>query len=73
MEENQNNFRIDLQTLWELQLYEKYSKCDFLKEKIHYLGHIITKDEIVIDPEKINTIMDWPIPIMDWPIMDGPF
>ena len=27
-----------------------------------YLGHIITGDGIVVDPEKIRAIMDWPIP-----------
>ena len=27
-----------------------------------YLGHIITGDGIVVDPEKIRAIMDWPVP-----------
>jgi len=26
------------------------------------LGHIITKDGITVDPEKIRTIMEWPVP-----------
>jgi len=26
------------------------------------LGHIITKEGIAVDPEKIKTIMEWPIP-----------
>jgi len=31
------------------------------------LGHIITKDRIIVDPEKIRTIMEWPVPkdVMD--------
>ena len=39
-----------------------YSKCDFFKEHIQYLGHIITKNGIIVDPQKIKTIMEWPIP-----------
>eukprot|EP00253_Pinus_taeda_P033939 PITA_33939 len=51
-----------MQTLREHQLYAKYNKCDFFKEQIQYLGHIITKDGIAVEPEKIKTIMEWPIP-----------
>jgi hypothetical protein len=31
-------------------------------EKIHYLGHIISKDVIVVDPEKIEAIRGWSVP-----------
>ena len=50
VEELKENIRNVLQTLREHQLYAKYSKCDFFKEQIQYLGHIITKDGIVVDP-----------------------
>ena len=33
----------------------------FFKEKIHYLGHVITKGGITVDPEKIRTIMEWSV------------
>eukprot|EP00253_Pinus_taeda_P032583 PITA_32583 len=61
MEEHQEHLRKVLQTLWEHQLYAKFSKCDFFKEEIQYLGHVITKEGIAVDPEKIKAIMDWPI------------
>ena len=35
---------------------------DFFKEQVQYLGHVITKNGIVVDLEKIKTIMEWPIP-----------
>eukprot|EP00253_Pinus_taeda_P002642 PITA_02642 len=60
--EHEEHLRIVLQTLREHQLYGKFSKCDFYKEQIQYLGHIITKEGIAVDPEKIKTIMDWPTP-----------
>eukprot|EP00253_Pinus_taeda_P033475 PITA_33475 len=54
--------RLVLQTLREHQLYAKFSKCDFFKEKIQYLGHVITREGIAVDPEKIKAIMEWPVP-----------
>eukprot|EP00253_Pinus_taeda_P022539 PITA_22539 len=62
MKEHEEHLRIVLQTLREHQLYGKFSKCDFYKEQIQYLGHIITKEGIAVDPEKIKTIMEWPTP-----------
>jgi len=62
IEEHKEHLKLVLQTLQEHQLYAKYSKCDFFKEQIQYLGHIIIKDGIVVDLEKIRTIMEWPMP-----------
>eukprot|EP00253_Pinus_taeda_P012458 PITA_12458 len=62
IEEHHEHLRMVLQTLREHQLYAKFSKCDFFKEEIQYLGHVIIKDGIAVDPEKIKAIMDWPVP-----------
>eukprot|EP00253_Pinus_taeda_P032829 PITA_32829 len=62
IEEHYEHLRMVLQTLREHQLYAKFSKCDFFKEEIQYLGHVITKDGIAVDPEKIKAIMEWPVP-----------
>jgi len=43
-------------------LYAKLSKCDFYKNKIQYLGHVISDDGISVDPKKIKAIIDWPVP-----------
>ena len=48
--------------LREHHLYAKFSKCDFFKDKIQYLGHVITKDGISVDPNKIKTINEWLVP-----------
>lgn len=63
MEEHKEHLRLVLQTLQEHQLYAKFSKCDFFKEEIQCLGHVITKEGIAVDPEKIKTIMEWPVPM----------
>eukprot|EP00253_Pinus_taeda_P022178 PITA_22178 len=62
VEEHQEHLRMVLQTLREHQLYAKFSKCDFFQEEIQYLGHVITKDGIAVDPEKIKAIMAWHVP-----------
>jgi hypothetical protein len=58
-EENDEHLRLVLQCLRENKLYEKLSKCSFYKSKIHYLGHIISGEGIVVDPAKLEAIMEW--------------
>ena len=40
----------------------KLSKCEFFKERISYLGHIISRDGIETDPKKIASVKHWPRP-----------
>jgi len=51
-----------LQVLREHILYAKLSRCDFCKDKIQYLGHMISKDGIAVDPDKIKAIINWHVP-----------
>jgi len=37
-------------------------KCSFAKEEVKYIGHILSKDGIRIDPTKTNVISSWPRP-----------
>ena len=53
-EEHEEHLRKVLQVLREHHLYAKFSKCDFYKPQIEYLGHIIFKARIAIDPENIH-------------------
>ena len=43
-------------------MYAKLSKCDFYRERIQYLGHILSNKGIFVDPENIEAIMNWPTP-----------
>ena len=61
-EEHKEHLKIVLQELREHQLFAKFSNCDFFKDKIQYLGHVVTKERISIDPEKIRAIEDWLVP-----------
>jgi hypothetical protein len=43
-------------------LYTTLRKCSFYQKQIHYLGHIISKDGITMDLEKIEAIIEWSMP-----------
>jgi hypothetical protein len=61
-EEHEEHLRIVLQTLRKHKLYAKFDKCDFYQKEIQYLGHVISVEGIVIDPEKIKAILEWLVP-----------
>ena len=43
-------------------MYVKLSKFIFYQKKIHYLGHIISVEGIMVDLEKIEAIRGWLTP-----------
>ena len=44
------------------QLYAKASKCAFAREEIDFLGHIVNKEGIKVDPAKTSAVEQWPTP-----------
>jgi len=40
----------------------KPTKCHFAKPEVLYLGHIISKDGIKVDPSKTNAVKTFPVP-----------
>ncbi len=47
-----------LQTMWDNQIYAKRKKCYFMQKEIPYLGHLVSKNGIRTDLEKIQTIKE---------------
>ena len=37
-------------------------KCQFLQQKVYFLGHIVSTDEIMPDPQKTSKVEAWLIP-----------
>ena len=35
------------------------SKCMFGKEEVSYIGHVISKEGVKVDPKKIKSITEW--------------
>lgn len=48
-----------VETLWQIKLYVKFSKCEFWLDIAAFLGHIVTSEGISVDPSKIEAIMGW--------------
>ena len=61
-QEHEEHLKIVLQVLREHKLYAKFSKCDLFKDAIQYLGHVVSKDGISVDPDKIKAITEWLVP-----------
>ena len=40
----------------------KFSKCEFWLDQVAFLGHVVSKDGIQVDPRKIEAVIDWPRP-----------
>jgi hypothetical protein len=40
-------------------LYAKFTKCEFLLEKVSFLGHILTTEGVAMDPEKVTAVPNW--------------
>ena len=43
-------------------LYAHLDKCHFSEDTVEYLGFILSKDGLKMDPSKVQTIQDWPEP-----------
>jgi hypothetical protein len=51
-----------LQILQDNNLYLKPDKCVFETEKVEFLGLILSKDKVEMDPVKIEGVSQWPAP-----------
>ncbi|XP_062088884.1 uncharacterized protein LOC133795448 [Humulus lupulus] len=58
-EEHEEHLRLTLEKLKEKQLYAKFKKCEFWLENVAFLGHIVSKDGIAVDPSKIEAVSKW--------------
>ena len=45
--------------LREKKLYAKFSKCEFWLDSVSFLGHVVSKDGVMVDPSKIEAVNNW--------------
>lgn len=62
MDDHINHLRLVLRKLLEHQLYANYKKCEFAKERVAYLGHVVSGSEVSVDMEKIKAMTEWQVP-----------
>jgi hypothetical protein len=58
LEDLKNVFEVLVQN----KLFYKMSKCEFFQEHISFLGHVIDKHSIAMDPTKVQAIVKWSPP-----------
>ena len=57
--EHEEHLRMVLEMLREKKLYAKFSKCEFWLDAVSFLGHMVSKDGVMVDPSKIETVKNW--------------
>src|SRR5436190_253147 len=49
-----------LEQLWQHALYINLKKCKFFANEVDFLGFIVGRDSIWMDPEKVESVASWP-------------
>jgi hypothetical protein len=62
LDEHREVTRRVLGRLAEHKLFLRPEKCEFEKTKIEYLGLVISKNHIEMDPVKVAGVAEWPEP-----------
>ena len=61
-EEHEEHLRVVLGVLRKKQLYAKLEKCEFWLDEVQFLGHVVNKDGMVVDPSKVEALLKWERP-----------
>jgi hypothetical protein len=62
-EEHEGHLCLVLQMPRDHKLYAKLSKCEFWLEQVGFLGHVISKGGISVDPSKVQDVLSWKAPM----------
>jgi hypothetical protein len=60
--EHEEHLRLIMEKLREHKLYAKFSKCEFWLNKVGFLGHIVSAEEVAVDPSKVESVTEWESP-----------
>ncbi|GJW40561.1 putative reverse transcriptase domain-containing protein [Tanacetum coccineum] len=61
-EEHGKHLKIILELLKKERLYAKFPKCDFWLDSVQFLGHVIDRSGVHVEPAKIEAIKSWVAP-----------
>ncbi|GAA5874668.1 hypothetical protein JCM1840_007442 [Sporobolomyces johnsonii] len=60
--EHEQHVRQVLDTMRKAKLYAKAEKCTFDEQGTEYLGFIVDRQGVRMDPKKIDSVHSWPLP-----------
>nr|GEX11486.1 putative reverse transcriptase domain-containing protein [Tanacetum cinerariifolium] len=58
-EEHEAHLKTILDLLKKEKLYAKFSKCEFWLKEVQFLGHVVNKEGIHVDPSKVESVKNW--------------
>nr|GEV83936.1 hypothetical protein [Tanacetum cinerariifolium] len=61
-EEHKAYLKAILGLLKEEKLYIKFWKCEFWLKEVQFLGHVVNKEGIHVDPSKVESVKNWKTP-----------
>ncbi|XP_073153244.1 uncharacterized protein [Henckelia pumila] len=61
-EEHTQHLRRILEVLRDRRLFAKFDKCEFCLDRIAFLGHVISKSGVEVDPSKFQAVKELAIP-----------
>ena len=54
---------------------QKLKKCEFWLDSVAFLGHVVSKDGIAVDPKKVEAVVEWNgqrfVAFRDWLVITG--
>lgn len=56
------HLEVVLGVLQNQSLVANKKKCFFAQKSVEYLGHIISKEGVAMDPSKVSSVLQWPQP-----------
>ncbi|GJZ31786.1 putative reverse transcriptase domain-containing protein [Tanacetum coccineum] len=65
-EEHEKHLKIILELLKKGRLYAKFLKCDFWLDSVQFLGHVIDRSGVHVDPAKVEAIKSWAYTTSQW-------
>lgn len=62
MDEHIRHIRLIFDQLRSHKLYGKLSKCEFLRSRVEYLGHMVSAEGVSVEEQKVKAITNWETP-----------
>ncbi|GJT24463.1 putative reverse transcriptase domain-containing protein [Tanacetum coccineum] len=61
-EEHEAHLKLILEFLEKEKLFGKFSKCEYWLQEVHFVGHVVNSEGILVDPSKIEAVKNWKPP-----------
>jgi hypothetical protein len=59
---HEEHLRTVMEKLREKKLFAKIKKCEFWLEEVSFMGHVVNKNGLAVDPAKVKAVVEWERP-----------